>query len=255
MMKKGLCILLALCLSLGMRVTAAAEREHVRAKLENGILCVEWDTCGGCGTVTAYQYGWVVYTRYVNGCDGYCEFPYCYGDAGTYEVAVRIGSHCARVGVSAGAGCAEECVPTPTPYADEAGWQAWSAPQPTRNAGASSSGAADEVARQVNAERARYGLGALTVSGELTRAAETRARELAVKFSHTRPDGSAWSSVSSDAKGENIAMGYATADKVMAAWMTSDGHRANILRESFGSIGVCAYREGNVWYWVQLFGR
>ena len=43
--------------------------------------------------------------------------------------------------------------------------------------------------------------------------------------------------------------------KVMAAWMSSEGHRANILRESFGSIGVCAYKVGNVVYWAQEFGR
>ena len=75
------------------------------------------------------------------------------------------------------------------------------------------------------------------------------------KFSHTRPDGTAWRTVSSAAYGENIAMGQRTADKVMAAWMTSSGHRANILRASYGSIGVCAVVSGGVTYWVQLFGK
>ena len=40
----------------------------------------------------------------------------------------------------------------------------------------------------------------------------------------------------------------------MAAWMSSDGHRANILRSGFSRIGVCAYEAGDVLYWVQLFG-
>ena len=40
----------------------------------------------------------------------------------------------------------------------------------------------------------------------------------------------------------------------MAAWMSSEGHRANILRGSLSRIGVCAYRAGGVLYWVQLFG-
>ena len=57
------------------------------------------------------------------------------------------------------------------------------------------------------------------------------------------------------AYGENIAVGQRTADKVMAAWMTSSGHRANILRPSYGSIGVCAVTSNGVTYWVQLFGR
>jgi uncharacterized protein YkwD len=114
---------------------------------------------------------------------------------------------------------------------------------------------AEEVVRQVNMERARRGLGALRVSAELSRAARIRANEITRRFSHTRPDGTAWRTVSSAAYGENIAMGQRTADKVMAAWMTSSGHRANILRSSYGSIGVCAVISGGVTYWVQLFGK
>jgi len=114
---------------------------------------------------------------------------------------------------------------------------------------------ADEVVRQVNMERSKRGLGALRVSAELTRAARIRGSEITRKFSHTRPDGTSWRTVSSAAYGENIAMGQRTADKVMAAWMTSSGHRANILRPSYGSIGVCAVVSGGVTYWVQLFGK
>ena len=114
---------------------------------------------------------------------------------------------------------------------------------------------ASEVARQVNAERAARGLSSLRVDAELTRAARVRAAEIAREFSHTRPDGDSWRTVSASAYGENIAMGQRTADKVMAAWLTSPGHRANLLRPTFGSIGVCCYVSGGVVYWVQLFGR
>ncbi len=114
---------------------------------------------------------------------------------------------------------------------------------------------ADEVVRQVNRERAKRGLGVLKVSAELSRAARMRANEITRRFSHTRPDGTAWRTVSSAAYGENIAMGQRTADKVMAAWMTSSGHRANILRASYGSIGVCAVVSNGVTYWAQLFGK
>ena len=121
--------------------------------------------------------------------------------------------------------------------------------------GSSLTAMAADVVRQTNAERAKQGLGALTVSSELTRAACVRAQEIVKKFSHTRPDGSAWSTASSALRGENIAMGQQSADKVMAAWMSSSGHRANILRSSFGSIGVCAYKVGNTMYWAQEFGK
>ncbi len=121
--------------------------------------------------------------------------------------------------------------------------------------GTSMSDMAQEVVRQTNDDRAKQGLRPLSVSGELTRAACVRAGEIAGFFSHTRPDGSKWNTVSSAARGENIARGQQSADKVMASWMSSSGHRANILRESYNTIGVCAYKVGNVMHWVQLFGN
>lgn len=111
-----------------------------------------------------------------------------------------------------------------------------------------------EIVRQVNEERAKYGLAPLSVSDELSQAAYIRAVETTTIFSHTRPDGTKWSTVSPYAKGENIARGHRSVDKVMAAWLTSDGHRTNILRESFRTIGVCAYDYNGIMYWVQLFG-
>ena len=114
---------------------------------------------------------------------------------------------------------------------------------------------AQSVVNQVNQERAKQGLPALRVDPKLTAAAQIRAREIVERFSHTRPDGTRWSTVSSAAYGENIAKGQRTADKVMAAWMSSSGHRANILRAGYGSIGVACVKSGNVYYWVQLFGK
>ena len=114
---------------------------------------------------------------------------------------------------------------------------------------------ARSVVDQVNRERTARGLSALRVDPALTAAAQIRAQEIVERFSHTRPDGTKWSTVSSVAYGENIAKGQRTADKVMAAWMSSSGHRANILRASYGSIGVACVQSGNVYYWVQLFGK
>ena len=114
---------------------------------------------------------------------------------------------------------------------------------------------AQSVVNQVNRERAARGLSALRIDPALTAAAQIRAREIVERFSHTRPDGTKWSTVSSIAYGENIAKGQRTVDRVMAAWMSSSGHRANILRASYGSIGVACLQSGGVYYWVQLFGR
>lgn len=114
---------------------------------------------------------------------------------------------------------------------------------------------AREVVRQVNMERTKRGLNPLAVDANLTAAANIRAREITEKFSHTRPDGSRAVSVSVFAYAENIARGQKTPDKVMAAWLTSEGHRRNMLRASYGTIGVSCVRVGNIYYWVQLFGK
>ena len=114
---------------------------------------------------------------------------------------------------------------------------------------------AQEVVRQVNMEREKRGLKPLSIDPNLTAAANIRAKEITEKFSHTRPNGSRAVTVSNFAYAENIARGQKTPDKVMAAWLTSDGHRQNILRASYGSIGVSCIRMGNVYYWVQLFGK
>jgi uncharacterized protein YkwD len=61
-----------------------------------------------------------------------------------------------------------------------------------------------------------------------------------------------WNSLS-----ENIAAGYSSPEAVMAAWMVSDGHRANILRSTSWEIGVGYYQGEGTYgrYWTQDFGR
>lgn len=108
---------------------------------------------------------------------------------------------------------------------------------------------------EANVERARYGLSELEISPALMEAARVRCEEIQRKFSHTRPDGTSWRTVSPAVYAENIARGHNNPDRVTAAWMTSAGHRRNILHESYRSIGMCCMKLGNVCYWVQLFGK
>lgn len=119
---------------------------------------------------------------------------------------------------------------------------------------------AERVIELVNEERAKAGLPALTMDENVTAAANVRAKEIKQKFSHTRPDGSSFSSVlnqhsvSFRGSGENIAWGQKTPEQVMNGWMNSDGHRANILNKNFKNIGVGYYQDENgVNHWVQLF--
>ena len=57
--------------------------------------------------------------------------------------------------------------------------------------------------------------------------------------------------VSYRSAGENIAMGYSTPEAVVAAWMNSEGHRANILSANYTTLGVGYVEDGG--YWTQWF--
>ncbi|MFR5601545.1 MAG: CAP domain-containing protein [Lachnospiraceae bacterium] len=118
---------------------------------------------------------------------------------------------------------------------------------------------ASQVVELVNGERAKAGLAPLQVNQVISDAAELRSRELVRSFSHTRPDGSNYDSVLQEngvnyrGSGENIAYGQKTPQEVMESWMSSPGHRANILNENYTSIGVGYYQNGSTGYWTQLF--
>lgn len=118
---------------------------------------------------------------------------------------------------------------------------------------------AGEVLKLVNAERAKAGLSELTTNSSITAAANKRAQETTQSFSHTRPNGSGFSTVLTEygvsfrAAGENIAYGQKTPQEVVTAWMNSAGHRANILNSNFGKIGIGVYQSNGVIYWAQEF--
>ncbi len=111
----------------------------------------------------------------------------------------------------------------------------------------------------VNQQRAANGLPELVMDAELQTAAMQRAAEIVLNFDHTRPDGSSCFTITDSAWAENIAAGnYGTTDvaeKVTNSWMNSPGHKANILREGYSTIGVGCIRVGAFHYWVELFGR
>lgn len=116
-----------------------------------------------------------------------------------------------------------------------------------------------EVVRLVNAERAKAGMSAVELHTDLIAAADRRAQEASMKFSHTRPDGSEWKTVfvefdiDCSHRGENLAEGYKSPRAVVKAWMASEGHRKNILNAEFDHIAVGISEKDGVLYWSQLF--
>lgn len=127
------------------------------------------------------------------------------------------------------------------------------------NNGTSQGDFASQVVALVNAERTKQGLSALTIDTKVQQAALVRAKESAQSFSHTRPNGSSFSTALTEAgvsyrrAGENIAYGQSTPQQVMNAWMNSSGHRANILNANYTTIGVGYTVINGTAYWAQLF--
>lgn len=115
-------------------------------------------------------------------------------------------------------------------------------------------GKAFSVLDEVNKQRRSAGRNALTMDVELLNAAMLRAHELSVLCQHVRPNGETCFTASRLMMGENIAAGYTTSSTVMKGWMSSQGHKENILQERFTSIGVGVTFVNGKYYWVQCFG-
>ena len=119
---------------------------------------------------------------------------------------------------------------------------------------------AEQVVELVNQERTKAGLNAVTLDQNIASAALVRAKEIETSFSHTRPNGSKFSTalteqgVTFKGAGENIAWGQKSPEAVMQAWMNSEGHRDNILNKNFTKIGVGYYQNAaGRNFWTQLF--
>lgn len=126
--------------------------------------------------------------------------------------------------------------------------------------------AENQVFALVNARRVQNGLPPLVLSGVLSNAARSYASTLAAGgfFSHTGLDGSTFIT-RDEAAGytgwdyleENLAGGQQTPEQVVAAWLASPEHRANILSPNVREIGIGHVRlPGTKYlnYWVQEFG-
>lgn len=119
---------------------------------------------------------------------------------------------------------------------------------------------ARETIDLVNGERASRGIPPLRMDTAMMKAAQARAVESTILFSHTRPGGLSCFSIFADYgitlnKGsENLAYGYATPEEAVAAWMDSDGHRTNMLNSDYNITGVgCTVNKEGLYYWSELF--
>ena len=107
----------------------------------------------------------------------------------------------------------------------------------------------------INNYRQENGLDILTWDDTLYEYAKIRAREASQCWSHMRPDGTSWKRMDPGIfQGENLAKGYDTAQDAVNAWIASQGHKENILRENFTRTAISFYESKNGWFWCQTFG-
>jgi uncharacterized protein YkwD len=98
--------------------------------------------------------------------------------------------------------------------------------------------------REMNRVRAQHGLGQLTTDTHLARAARAHSSEMLVAnvFQHGAfGSRMARFNVTGKLAGENLAWGtgtLGTAQGIVAAWLASPEHRANLLRPSFKRVGI-----------------
>lgn len=116
----------------------------------------------------------------------------------------------------------------------------------------------DQVLILINQERASYGLDPPYTTSSLRTAAGVRAEECLEEFSHMRPDGSSCFTILTDYSidhmlaGENIAYGQDTPQEVVDSWMSSKGHRANILNADYSYVGIGVAEDGFM-AWEEIF--
>ena len=97
----------------------------------------------------------------------------------------------------------------------------------------------------INQHRANAGLPALTFEYSFYNAAKTRASEAANYFSHTRPNGSNYTSVFAEngvkwdfIAGENVGRYFADAETAMNAFMNSQVHKDNVLYAGYTRVCI-----------------
>ena len=102
---------------------------------------------------------------------------------------------------------------------------------------------------EINSCRAAEGLGELGKNSWLCAIASARAYEASLSWSHTRPNGTYYTSVFEDygfgcgASAENLiyTSGGEDAAALVARWMESEGNRNNLMNPGFYTIGIGAY--------------
>lgn len=121
--------------------------------------------------------------------------------------------------------------------------------KPSGGSSSSSATTSREAFNLINEERRKAGLPLYVWDDNLATFAKTRAKEITIKYSHVRPDGS--DPLNHDGVYSEIIAHRPTATSTVKAWMNSTSHKNAILRNDLSKAGVAKCGEK----WVALFGK
>jgi hypothetical protein len=103
-----------------------------------------------------------------------------------------------------------------------------------------------QVVELTNQQRVELGLEPLVLNESLSQAALSKGQDMFADqyWSHTAPDGTQpWNFIRQagyqyQVAGENLARDFSNTENMVAAWMASPTHRANIVNGKYGEIGI-----------------
>lgn len=119
----------------------------------------------------------------------------------------------------------------------------------------------NSMLKMFNEIRENENLYSFEIDDRLNNVADIRAKELAISFSHVRPNNTKYDELlyqnriivySSD---ENIAYRFKNAETVASYWMNSGKYKINILSDKFTHIGVSHYAINGEDFWVVIFAQ
>jgi uncharacterized protein YkwD len=125
----------------------------------------------------------------------------------------------------------------------------------------------DDLVAATNQSRSTSGLAPLTLNGQLNSGAQAKANDMIAQnyWSHNAPDGTQpWAFFAAagykySKAGENLAYGFDTSAQIEDAWMTSSGHRANVLGDfsevGFGIANGATYQGNENTVVVAFYGK
>lgn len=171
--------------------------------------------------------------------------------ANRFEAAIRVAALVVSAGLTSTAACDLPIPIVPgAPRSDPSPPRSPAPSAPERGEVARRPSAADPASRllaAVNRERARRDLPPLAFDRRLASAAESHSRAMAERdfFAHCDLDSGGKVGARAEGAGypwravaENLSVGRDTAEKVVAGWMNSRGHRENLLSTRYRDAGA-----------------